>query len=189
MLNQLKRLNRRMVVVFLTQPFLLLAMNTHANSTRHPYENRSYLTHTLNEILYSPSKHLLSDTAGASMTLSIGTATDRNIAYLDLIQYYSSTDCATGQIGTTTDISGGDPFVFEDATPFFFGQEALSAMSAGDVATQCISLVPNQSNPGAAAYVFLRIQNLTCNGTTCTGGTVCRTGSANLWDASAIPVC
>lgn len=188
-LNQLKRLKRQMVAVFLAQPLLLLAMSAYANDTSNAYEHKNYLTHTLKEIFISPSKHLLSDTAGPSITLSIGTATDRNIALLDIISYYASTDCIGPVTGTTADITGGSPFVFEDGVPFFFGQEALSALSAGDATTQCIALIPNQASIGGrGAYVFIHIRNLSCDGAICTGGSVCQTGGSR-WDRAAIPSC
>ena len=146
-------------------------------------------------ILISHNPNLLSDTRGPSFTLTQGTAASRLITMIDNngggagAGYYSSTDCSTGFITNSADTLG-DTFTFTDNQAIYFGENALSALSSGDLSTQCIKLVLNELASGPRAFLGLKIQNLTCDGITCTGGDVCYTTPNNgQWGTASTPAC
>ncbi|MDF1646946.1 MAG: hypothetical protein P1U61_08225 [Legionellaceae bacterium] len=188
MLHQLKHWNKKTSFLRAMQMLLILPMSVYANDKYYLDESKTHLPNALNELFISPSKQLLSDTAGPSITLFIGTASDRNIRLLSNITYYSTPTCFLGSIASTADVTGM-LFTFQDGVPFFFGTEALSALSAGNVATQCIDIIMQQSStPFSGAYAHIEVQNLSCNGVTCSGGNVCENAAAD-WSTAALPPC
>ncbi|MDF1678330.1 MAG: hypothetical protein P1U32_06505 [Legionellaceae bacterium] len=169
-----------------------IACNAYSDLPNDTYASPEVPEISVQSVLNTHAPALLSDTAAASFTLTQGTASSREIGNLEGTGaapgtgYYATSDCSGAFTGTFGFIIG-TAFTFTDNQPIYVGQEALAALSAGDASTQCVGFTLN-GNDGS--QLGIRIRNLTCNGTTCSGGSACYTTPNNgRWGTATTPAC